>query len=259
MIASMHPVIIERASTLGEGAALLAGLAALLVILSAARRRWRETLGRRADRYARLARLGTGAHLSFFSAVLGEPPAMRSSVAREDYAKLVSPEDPDFDAGQAENGMQWRHVRKRFLVSTFIDRDYYVQVISDDDETVLAFSVTTRSKRFQPVLQVPFLIGRFERWRWRRRYGQPYKPPVYLKLGRKCRYDLAIELGLGLTMSGSRISQPCQLARSYALDAAQFREKRAKFEKKRDDQIWARTRARGHSRRDGLRLVFPAC
>jgi hypothetical protein len=174
-------------SDVGLAAALLGGFAGLLAIGGASRGWWRRTLGRRADRYARLARLGTGAHLSFFVAVLGEPPAMRSSTIKDDYIEWVSSEDPDFDPS-VEN--QTRLAARRFEVSTFIDRDYYVQAISDDDETVLAFSVTTRSRRFRPVYQVHRQPGLIERWRWRRRFGEPYKPLVRLKLGRTTFADL---------------------------------------------------------------------
>jgi hypothetical protein len=164
----------------GSSAALLGGFAGLLAIGGATRVWWRRTLGRRADRYARIARLGTGAHLFFFVAVLGEPPAMRVTTVKEDYVEYVGPEDADFDPGQ----VQARLVTRRFEVSTFIDRDYYVQTISDDDETVLAFSVTTRSRRFQPVYEVHRAPVLLERWRCRHQWGQPYRPLVKIRLGR---------------------------------------------------------------------------
>jgi hypothetical protein len=175
-------------SDVGLVAALLGGFAGLLAIGGAVRAWWRRTLGRRADRYARLARLGTGAHLSFFVAVLGEPPAMTSTVIKDDYIEYVRPGDPDWDDGAP--GGQERRVGRAFLVSTFIDRDYYVQTISDDDNTVLAFSVTTRSRRFQPVLQVPRPPGPLVRWRWRRIHGRPYLAPVYVRLGHTSFADL---------------------------------------------------------------------
>jgi hypothetical protein len=167
---------------------VIGGIAALLVVASAVRARWRETLGRRADRYARLARLGTGAHLSFFVAVLGEPPAMRSSTVKPDYVEWIGSEDPDFDPSSQES--QTRLTSRRFEVSTFIDRDYYVQTISDHEETVLAFSVTTRSARFRPIYQAHRPLGPLERWRWRRQWGEPYRPLVNIKLGRTTFADL---------------------------------------------------------------------
>jgi hypothetical protein len=44
----------------------------------------------------------------------------------------------------------WIEVVLDFIECFFIDRDYYVQAILDADETVFAFSVTTRSPRFAP-------------------------------------------------------------------------------------------------------------
>ncbi len=162
---------------------LLAGGAALYVLVTAARNRYRATFGRRADRYGRLARLGTGAQLSFFASVLGEPPAMRQTIHKDDYVELVTPEDPKLESRE-------HHVTKQFTVSTFIDRDYYVQAISDDDETVLAFSVTTRSKRFTPSFQVLRPPSPIERLRWRRQHGERYRPLVHIKLGRTAFAEL---------------------------------------------------------------------
>ena len=113
---------------------------------------------------------------------------MRSSAVKKDYAEWVGHDDPDFDPSSQE--IQTRIVPRRFEVSTFIDSDYYVQAISDDDEAVLAFSVTTRSPRFHPVYQVHRPPGLLERLRWRRVYGQPYRPLVSLKLGRTTFADL---------------------------------------------------------------------
>lgn len=39
--------------------------------------------------------------------------------------------------------------------NVYIDRDFYVQALSDKDDTVLAFAVTTRAKRFRPKLAAP--------------------------------------------------------------------------------------------------------
>jgi hypothetical protein len=167
---------------------LIGALAALLVVASWVRARWRATFGRRRDRYVRLARLGTGAHLSFFAAVFGEPPAMRISTVNKDYVEWIGPDDPGFDPSSQES--QTRLASRRFEVSTFIDRDYYVQTISDEDQTVLAFSVTTRSRRFRPVYQVHRPPGLLERWRWRREWGKPYRPLIKITLGRTTFADL---------------------------------------------------------------------
>jgi hypothetical protein len=123
-------------------ATLIGGAAALLAVAEAFRRWYRRTLGRRQDRYERLARLGTRAHLSFFEAVLGEPPAMSRSFVGE---------VPEYDSEAEEMVPRRRAFRQHF----FIDRDYYIQAVCDPEETVLSFSVTTRSKRFAPTFSFP--------------------------------------------------------------------------------------------------------
>ncbi|MDQ6803880.1 MAG: hypothetical protein M3065_02680, partial [Actinomycetota bacterium] len=149
-------VIVASASGLSviAVATLIAGLAALLGISRSLLAVYAKTAGRRRDRRARLARLGTGAHLSFFEAILGEPPAMRRSLT----------------SGHTE--------------CIFVDREYYVQTISDGDGTVLAFSVTTRNRRFRPTYEVPFRPGYVERRRLKRRFNYTYVPSVSVALGR---------------------------------------------------------------------------
>jgi hypothetical protein len=73
---------------------VLGGLAWLLGI-------YRRTVGRRRERYERLGRLGTGGQLSFFTSVLGEPPAIRRTVEGQ-VTEFVGPEDPRFDPALAE-------------------------------------------------------------------------------------------------------------------------------------------------------------
>jgi hypothetical protein len=117
---------------------LLSALVALNTLVPLAVATYRRTLGRRRDRYKRLSRLGTGAQLNFFEAVLGEPPAIQRTVTGKAYI------DGDPDDGPLE-------VDKDYLESIFLDRFFFVQTISNDDETVVAFSITTRAKRFNPV------------------------------------------------------------------------------------------------------------
>lgn len=61
-------------------ATALGGAAALIAVWRTLGSWYRRTLGRRRDRYERLARLGTQAQLTFFESVLGEPPAMRRTI-----------------------------------------------------------------------------------------------------------------------------------------------------------------------------------
>lgn len=167
----------------------IVGTSAALLTLGATVRLWfRNSIGRRRDRYRRLARLGTGAQLSFFESVLGEPPAISRTITKSDYLEYVTSEDPEYrpDAGDA----QWRAVSMDFVESVFIDHDYYVQTITDSDQTVVAFSVTTRSRRFRPVYEVHPRPGWFDRRRYRKRSGEAWAPLVHVQLGKTRFTDL---------------------------------------------------------------------
>jgi hypothetical protein len=141
------------ATLLGSASALLGIVVAALGLGAGARDIYRRTLGRRRDRYRRIGRLGTEAQLDFFTAVLGEPPGIRHTVTKEDFLEYIGPKDPGYDPGGEE--VQKSYARRDLTECFFLDRDYYVQTISDDDETVLAYSVTSRSPRFRPRLVVP--------------------------------------------------------------------------------------------------------
>jgi hypothetical protein len=99
MRASLFAASSDWLTEAGEGAldvlTFVPIVAALLVFAATLRGWYRRTIGRRRDRYRRLARLGTNAQLSFFTSVLGEPPAIRrtrgarvrQSVPREEYER----------------------------------------------------------------------------------------------------------------------------------------------------------------------------
>ncbi|MEX2646453.1 MAG: ETEC_3214 domain-containing protein [Gaiellaceae bacterium] len=126
---------------LGRVGELLAAVVAAGVLLAFAWGLYGRTLGRRRDRYRRLVRLGTNAQISFFSSVLGEPPAMR----RTEESAVTR-------FGEAGN----RYLEpKTWIECVWIDRDFYVHAVADEDETVHAYSVTTRSKRFRPTFRQP--------------------------------------------------------------------------------------------------------
>lgn len=72
---------------------------------------------------------------------------------------------------------------RAFVRSVFVDRDFYVQTITDDDGTVLAFSVTTRNRRFSPTFEWPSHIGWRERRRISRVIGEKYEPLFRVRLG----------------------------------------------------------------------------
>lgn len=160
---------------LGNAGTALAVVTAALALLGGARALYKRTLGRRRDLYRRLARLGARAQLSFFADVLGESPAMRWQ-----FAGKVS------EYNSTRQGMV--EVERLFIECFFIDRDYYVQVVCDLDETVLAFSVTTRSQRFKPSFSFPPRPGFQQRRRWREITGRRFKPAFRVTLGRT-RFD----------------------------------------------------------------------
>jgi hypothetical protein len=154
------------ASIAGDGSAILGAVVAAIALSAAARDIYLRTLGRRRDRYRRLRRLGTEAQLDFFAAVLGEPPAIRRTITKKDFLEYLGSDEPEGPE------VQTRKVRRELTECFFIDRDYYVQTISDSDETVLAYSVTSRARRFRPRLEVPARPPLRSRWkverRWRR-------------------------------------------------------------------------------------------
>jgi hypothetical protein len=81
-------------------------------------------------------------------------------------------------------------VDRTYRESIFLDPLYYLQTISDDEDTVVAFSVTTRSRRFKPKFEAPSGMSLRRRLRWRRDVGEPYKPLFRVRLGRTRFADL---------------------------------------------------------------------
>ncbi len=175
--------------SLPEIALLLGALVALRTLATALSERWKRTLGRRGDVYRRLARLGVGAQLSFFAAVIGEPPAIKRAVMGTTY-DLVSPDRAEAEKQRPGRRRWWRRAHeeeeereeatiieqpKTFTESIFVDRYFFLQTISDESGTVEAFSVTTRHRRFNPTFTgLPRPSRRLERaWRWIRSRGYP--------------------------------------------------------------------------------------
>ena len=101
---------------------------------------------------------------------------------------MVRPGDPRFDPALVEppdEDMHFVAVTRPYTESVYVDRDYYVQTISDEDETVVAFSVTTRSPRFAPCFEIP---QRRDAW-----------APVLLQRLRRRRYRPLFRICLGRT------------------------------------------------------------
>jgi hypothetical protein len=117
-------------------AELITGIVGAVALLRLVRNIYIRTLGRRWDRYERLGRLATNAQVSFFSSVLTEPPGIRRS-----HAASVM---------HIGGGGEPVQVPKTWVEYVWIDRSYYVHAVADEDETVHAYSVTTRQRRFHP-------------------------------------------------------------------------------------------------------------
>lgn len=147
--------------------ALLAAIALAGVVVGT----YRRTLGRRRDQYQRLHRLGTNAQLSFFASVLANPPAMRRS-----FDSAITRFDDD-DTPYP--------VSVTFIEAVWIDRYFYVHAIADPDETVHAYSVTTRNRRFHPTFRPPGGTAVEPSWLMRRLLRREYrfKPNPAVTLG----------------------------------------------------------------------------
>jgi hypothetical protein len=61
----------------------------------------------------------------------------------------------------------------------------YVQTISDADDTMLAFSVTTRRKRFRPTFEIPYGMTWRARRRRRKSAGERHEPSHRVTLGKR--------------------------------------------------------------------------
>lgn len=106
--------------------AVAAGILSVVGVVALVVRLLRRTIWQRPSKLARLRKLRATAHLAYFTSLLG-PFRIRRS---------LSPELNE---------------------SVYVDRDYYVQTVSDRDDRVLVYSVTSRSRRFRP--KVPFPGG----------------------------------------------------------------------------------------------------
>jgi hypothetical protein len=111
-------------------------------------------------------------------------------VTKEDYREIVTAEDPRFrlelayERDPTDPTMHDLYGPRSFLRSIFVEQDFFVQTISDDDGTVIAFSVTTRSRRFTPIFEWPPGIGWRERRRISKLIGERYGPLFRVRLGR---------------------------------------------------------------------------
>jgi hypothetical protein len=126
-------------------ATIIAGVVAALGLGEYVRSLIQRTIGRRSDLTRRLQRLGTGAQLDFFESVLEEPPAIRRSFERD---------HPDW-AAERDEASPPPLVTRPYLECIFVSPLCYVQTVSDRDNAVVGFSITTRRRSFHPKLRFP--------------------------------------------------------------------------------------------------------
>ncbi|MBV8940120.1 MAG: hypothetical protein JO240_00140 [Solirubrobacterales bacterium] len=156
-----------------ETAEIVGAAVAVITLAGPVQNLFRRTLGRKWDLYERLYRLGAGAQLNFFIAVIGEPPALGDT---------VEVDMPDSGAAGAPDGDP--SVKRRFLRSTFVDPLFYLVTISDEDEAVLGFSITTRRRRFAPTFYAPRAPSFRRRIAGRLPFGRQSYWLVRFRLGR---------------------------------------------------------------------------
>lgn len=184
--------------TVGEyiqaAGAVLGIVVAAITILAAFRGWYRRTVGRRHDLSMRIARLGTGAQLDFFTAVLGEPPAMRRSVT--------------WKATKFDDRGLGHKIDNVGHESVYWTRLAYVQTLTDADGTVIAFSVTTRHWRFRPRFQCPGGSALPPTWWDRnvRRRSYHYVPGFNIRLGKSRLVGLGEIEQAGATRGARRVN-----------------------------------------------------
>lgn len=206
MVAAASSPVIDwlPALSVGDVGVILGALVAARTLSVGLLEGWRRTLGRRGDLYRRLARLGVGAQLAFFEAVIGEPPAMKRTVSGPTI-EVANPPESESASRERPRLRKSRRLRrllrrrsnpeppeelfiwktKEYTETIFVDRYFFLQAISDDEGTVQAFSVTTRHRRFKPIFTgLPRPARRWERaWRWIQ--GRGYSGYLFkIKLGR---------------------------------------------------------------------------
>jgi hypothetical protein len=132
---------------------------------------------------------------------------MRRTIHKDDFKQVVTSSDPEFDAQRAPRGADSYAtlVRQSFTECVFVAPDYYVQTITDLDDTVLAFSVTTRSPRFRPTYALPFRCKRLRtRHLWRFKHRS--RPLINVELGRTRFADPRIRSPIDLDPSHFRVT-----------------------------------------------------
>lgn len=168
------------------GSAVIVVLSAIITISKAIgllHNYYRETLGRKPSGLKKLSRLVAGTSITYFRGVLGEPvfvnylpvvdtiatespherwvaSVMREAerFARPPEAIAGNPNTPKStseirsqNAAPAEQAKSESH-RTRQVEYIFVDESFFVQAITTSEGEVIAYSVTTRTRHFNPKL-----------------------------------------------------------------------------------------------------------
>lgn len=84
--------------------------------------------------------MGVGAQAAFIASIMGHPPAIVRKVERF--------------AAEPERQIVFGEIQEcRELI--FLDHDYWLQIVADESSSVVAYSVSARTKRFRPVFSMP--------------------------------------------------------------------------------------------------------
>jgi hypothetical protein len=171
--------LVETTQQSGLGPADYAGifgaLVAALGLAGSARSVFRRTLGRTWDVGNRLSRIGTGMQLAYCEALVGRPPALRRAFSRE---------EADWSQDVPEGEHPPTAVRD-YTECFWVDPLFYLQTVSDPDGSVVAFTITTRSRRFHPYITLPIPATRWQRWQRALTRGRKVPPAVVrVELGR---------------------------------------------------------------------------
>ena len=118
---------------------------------------WAGTFGRRRILYRRVERLAPNVRQEYFTDVLKMVPAI--AVER-------SVEFPDFShADYLDESRPDPKTNAKLTELIWVDRLFFVQAMTDNNDVVLGYAVTTRHPKFRPAFSAPLGVAR-PRWLW---------------------------------------------------------------------------------------------
>lgn len=175
---------VEAAGTLD----LIGAIAAAVLIAQAIWTAVRMTIARRIILKWRIGQLGPSAQVSFFTATLGRAPAISRSI---EYRKLeyvdawLAPDYDDSDEESPGDDERLVEVKSPGKEHFYVFPEAYIQVIANEDDSVLAYSVTSRRLWFRPRFRAPQHVSLRTRFRGLRLYRNwRWRPLLVVKLNR---------------------------------------------------------------------------